>query len=200
MQPAYLEDSLPTLPEKCSPQQIPVLEEDIGEPPNTTEKRITLIAQGGLDPEKASRLLNDIFDAPDYLAILCSYPMAQQYIDGLYEVYHSFFCENSPLFSPHQVFRNLPLETSMHQRCFRALRKVAGETGCLPTCYQVSFELKKQDTLPNAAGGFSDIWKADSPSGATFSLKVLRVTPQDDLPAIKKVQLPLYAFSSQYLM
>lgn len=76
----------------------------------------------------------------------------------------------------------------MRRRCLRALRRAGGETGFLPTSYQVSFELKKQDTLPNAAGGFSDVWKANSPSGTTYALKVLRVTQQDDIREIKKVR------------
>lgn len=44
--------------------------------------------------------------------------------------------------------------------------------------------------MPNAAGGFSEVWKADntdSPDGTVFALKVLRITLQDDFLEIKKV-------------
>lgn len=76
----------------------------------------------------------------------------------------------------------------MRQRCFRALRRAAGETGFLPTSYQLPYPLRKQDTLPNAAGGFSEVWKASSPSGAEFALKVLRVTQQNDISKIRKAR------------
>ena len=58
----------------------------------TTEERIALIAQGkgAQDPDITSQLLNDIFDAPDYLPTLCGYPQPQQYIDGLYQVYYYY--------------------------------------------------------------------------------------------------------------
>lgn len=61
------------------------------EPLNTTE-RIALIAQrrGAQDPDKTSQLLKGLFDAPDYLTTLCSYPEPQKYIDGLYEVYYYY--------------------------------------------------------------------------------------------------------------
>lgn len=67
------------------------------EPPNTTEGRITLIAQGAPNtegapnPERISQLLNATFDAEDYLTVLCGYPNPQQYIDGLYQVYYPYF-------------------------------------------------------------------------------------------------------------
>ena len=75
----------------------------------------------------------------------------------------------------------------MRRRCFRALRKAGGKTGFLPSGYQVVLELKKQDSVPNASGGYSDVWKAISPSGTAFALKVLRVTLADDTSKIRKV-------------
>jgi len=56
--------------------------------PKTTEQRIDLISRGILDSEKASQLLNETFDAPDYFHVLrgCSGAEAQRYINGLYEV------------------------------------------------------------------------------------------------------------------
>jgi len=54
---------------------------------------MTLIAQGTLDPERASQLLGEIFDAQDYLTVLREYPEAQQYIDGLYKVYSYCSCK-----------------------------------------------------------------------------------------------------------
>ena len=41
--------------------------------------------------------------------------------------------------------------------------------------------------MPNAAGGYSDVWRVNSPDGAIFALKVLRVTQQDDFLKVKKV-------------
>ena len=58
------------------------------EPQNTTEKRITLIAQGNPNLEKILQLFNEIFDAPDYLTVLRGHPKAQQYVDGLFKVHH----------------------------------------------------------------------------------------------------------------
>jgi len=58
-----------------------------------TKERFDLIAQGTLDPESASQLLGEIFDAQDYLTVLCDYPEAQQYIDGLDKVYSYCFCK-----------------------------------------------------------------------------------------------------------
>ena len=56
----------------------------------------------------------------------------------------------------------------------------------LPTSYHVSSPLQKQDAVPNAAGGYSDVWKTNDPAGVTLALKVLRVTQQDDFFEIKK--------------
>jgi len=64
-----------------------------------TEKRIALIAQGTLDPERALQLLDEIFDSLDYLTVLCDYSEAQQYIDGLHKVHCSCFA-NSPSCNP----------------------------------------------------------------------------------------------------
>ena len=75
----------------------------------------------------------------------------------------------------------------MRRRCFRALRKAGGKTGVLPSGYQVLLDLRKQDSVPNAAGGYSEVWKAISPSGAAFALKVLRITLEDDISKIRKV-------------
>jgi len=63
------------------------------ETPNTTKKRFDLVAQGMLDPERASQLLDEICSSPDYFTVLCDYPEAQQYIDGLQKVYCSCFCK-----------------------------------------------------------------------------------------------------------
>ena len=60
---------------------------------DSTEKMIALIAQGKLDLDRASQLLNKIFDAQDYFTILRGYSKAQQYIDGLYKVYCSSLCK-----------------------------------------------------------------------------------------------------------
>ena len=75
----------------------------------------------------------------------------------------------------------------MGKRCFRALRKGGGVTRLLPACYYVSSPLKKPDMLPNAAGGFSEVWKAIDTNGAIFALKIIRVTQQDNFQEIKKV-------------
>ena len=65
--------------------------------PDTTEERITFIAQGRLDPVEdpvgASQLLKEMFDAENYSALLHDYPLTQEYIDGLYKVYSSCFCK-----------------------------------------------------------------------------------------------------------
>ena len=50
------------------------------------EERIALTAQGKLDPGRAPRLLDKIYDTPDYLTVLRDSSKAQQYIDGLYKV------------------------------------------------------------------------------------------------------------------
>jgi len=94
------------------------------------------------------------------------------------------------LLNLHQIYRNLPLDSSIRQRCLRALRKAGGETGLLPASYHISPKLEKQDAVPNAAGGFSDVWKvkdANDPTGAILALKVLRINQQDDIPEMKKV-------------
>ena len=51
--------------------------------PGTTEQMIARIIQGGLDPQ----LLDELFDAEDYLAVLRVCPEPQRYIDGLYQVH-----------------------------------------------------------------------------------------------------------------
>ena len=75
-----------TAPASISPQEI------LG-----TAKRLTLIAEGGLDSGVASQLLNETFNSPDYLQVLRDYPAQQQFIDGLYEAYSSFCFVNSTL-------------------------------------------------------------------------------------------------------
>ena len=92
------------------------------------------------------------------------------------------------------MFENIPPDTPMRQRCLRALRKAGGETGLLPSCYQVLFELEMQGALPAAAGGFSDVWKANSQSGTNYALKILRVTQQDNIKEMKKVRAFLHRF------
>ena len=61
------------------------------ETPDTAEKGIALITQGTLDPDEALQLLDKIFDAQDYLPVIRGCPNPQQYIDGLYKVYCSYF-------------------------------------------------------------------------------------------------------------
>ena len=61
------------------------------ETPDTTERGIALITQGSLDPEEALQPLGKISIAWDYLTVLCRCPEPQQYIDGLYKVYGSYF-------------------------------------------------------------------------------------------------------------
>ena len=68
--------------------------------PDTTEAMIALIAQGSLDPVRASQVLVKIFDAHDYFTLLCRHPQAQQYIDGMYQVYCSYFCKYSLHLAP----------------------------------------------------------------------------------------------------
>jgi len=51
------------------------------------------VAQGTLDPESASQLLDELFKAQDYLTVLKKYSEAQRYIDGLYKVYSYCFCK-----------------------------------------------------------------------------------------------------------
>ena len=75
----------------------------------------------------------------------------------------------------------------MGQRCFRALRKAVGVTRLLPACYYVSSPLKRPDMLPSVAGESSEVWKAIDINGATFALKIFRVTQQNDFFKIKKV-------------
>ena len=40
--------------------------------------------------------------------------------------------------------------------------------------------------MPNAAGGSSDVWKANDPAGTSFALKALRLTQQDNFSEIKQ--------------
>ena len=61
----------------------------------------------------------------------------------------------------------------------------------LPTCYHIQDQFDLQDTLPSAAGGFADVWKANGPAGAT-ALKVIRLTKGNDFNKIKKVQMLLH--------
>jgi len=75
----------------------------------------------------------------------------------------------------------------MRGQCFQALRKAGGERRLLPTGYHVTFPLKKQDALPKAGGGFSEVWKAKCPKDKTYALKILRVTQENDFSEIKKV-------------
>ena len=41
--------------------------------------------------------------------------------------------------------------------------------------------------LPSVAGESSEVWKAIDTNGATFALKIFRVTQQNDFFKIKKV-------------
>jgi len=61
--------------------------------PDPTEEKFDRVAQGTLDPESASQLLNELFETQDYLTVLKKYPKAQQYIDALYKVYSYCFCK-----------------------------------------------------------------------------------------------------------
>ena len=59
----------------------------------STKGKFDLIAEGTLDYESASQLLDELFKAQDYLTVLSEYSEAQKYIDGLYKVYAYCFCK-----------------------------------------------------------------------------------------------------------
>jgi hypothetical protein len=67
--------------------------------PDATENRIALIAQGGPYPE-ITQFLTDLFEVQDYPRVLMGRPEAQQFVDGLYEVYYSHFCESRSHLAP----------------------------------------------------------------------------------------------------
>jgi hypothetical protein len=171
------------------------------EPPSTTQERIAFIAQGmgAQAPNQTSQLLKDIFDAGDYLDTLRRYPEPQRYVDGLYQVHHPYFVK-VPSPSSRQIYCTVALPVEMRGRCFRALRKAGSETGFLPSSYRLSYEPSRQDALANAAGGFSDVWKATSPSGTALALKIIRVTQADDISEIRKVCKSLCASALRCLM
>ena len=87
--------------------------DETSELPDTTEARMALVAQGSLDPVRASQVLVKIFDAHDYLTLLYDHPQAQQYVDGLYKVYCSYFCKYSFHSAPGRPLVTYP----MIQRC-----------------------------------------------------------------------------------
>ena len=86
------------------------------------------------------------------------------------------------------MFCNLPHDSPVRPRCFRALRRGGGDLGVLPTSYHSRLSFELQDELPTAAGGFADVWKADGPPGVTSALKILRITKGDNFSEIKKVR------------
>ncbi|EIN03690.1 kinase-like protein, partial [Punctularia strigosozonata HHB-11173 SS5] len=60
----------------------------------------------------------------------------------------------------------------------RELRSLCGETGLLPTSYELSGLVKSDDEEPCSSGGFSDVWRGEH-NGVPVALKVLRLHAGD---------------------
>ena len=81
----------------------------------------------------------------------------------------------------------VPLDTESFRKCLRALRKVCGHTGLLPSSYMLSAEVEKAVSLPDAQGGHSDVYRGTY-NGAFVVIKELRTTLSDDEGLVKKVR------------
>ena len=91
-----------------------------------------------------------------------------------------------------QILDNVPVNSGLHRRCLRALRKTCGIYGTLPSSYTLTYPLSKPGERPFAPGGFSDVWRlADETNNTAYAVKKLRVYEQDPVDKINKVRSPL---------
>ena len=91
-----------------------------------------------------------------------------------------------------QILDSLPVDSRLHRRCLRALRKTCGIYGILPDSYTFTSPLSKPGERPFAPGGFSDVWKlTDETNSRDYGVKRLRVYQLDPTDKINKVRSSL---------
>ena len=120
--------------------------------PDSTEKWITLIAQGKLDLDRAPQLLDGIFDAQDYLTILRGYSKAQQYIDGLYKVYCSSLCEQPFHLASIRFIVTSPLIRRHAKDAFGDSGRPEEKRGCFQPATISYFNLRDKMRCPRQVG------------------------------------------------
>ena len=138
------------------------------------------------------------FEAKDYLAciedLMEQNINPQEYIDGLDRVRSRPPILMKTTETPtllYQIIDTLPPGSEIYHRSLRALRKVCGIYGLLPSSHRVSENLTLitgRFSRPFASGGGSDVWKARDNAGRFFAIKHLRTYEVDKLTHIKKVR------------
>lgn len=83
------------------------------------------------------------------------------------------------------VLDTAKLDKDLFRKCLRALRKICGSTGLLPTSHMLTKGLTKLGGVPVASGGFADVWLGDY-SDIPVAIKALRIYRDDDQQILKQ--------------
>jgi len=164
---------------------------------------LSRISERTVSPQEAQQVLTAAFTAPDYIECIKNLTVweinPQAYIDGLDQVCSRplVLITSTLTTAPHQIIDTLAPGSEIYKCSLRALIKVCGIYGILPSSHLVPPGLTLTTKRPFASGGFSDVWKARNDSGQVFSVKKLRTYEAVDLGQVKKV-LRVFHSACQY--
>ena len=112
--------------------------------------------------------------------------VAQSYIDAVNRV--SVDSLLLPCLTSMKTMDTVPLDNESFRKCLRALRKVCGKTGLLPSPYMLSTGVEKQSGLASARGGNADVF-IGTYNGSRVAIKELRTVLNNNERSVKKVKL-----------
>ena len=144
-------------------------------------------------PRDPQQVLTAAFTAIDYQDCINNLAQwhidPQAYINGLDQVGSRLSMLVGDPLTPvlRQILDTLSPESDIYKRCLRALRKVCGIYGLLPTSHHMPSGLTTVNKRPFASGGFADVWKARSRDNRTFAVKCIRIYEVDNFGDVTKV-------------
>ena len=166
-------------------------------PRRSASVQLTLISQDEVLPRDAEYVLTAAFTAKDYGDCIKDLDRCkidpQAFIDGLDRVGSgtTMFMSSTLTVVLHQVIDTLSTSSKTYRRSLRALRKVCGIYGLLPSSYikpePLTLVIAGPMKRPFASGGYADVWRASDPSGRIFAVKQLRIYIVDNIEQVKKV-------------
>ena len=152
---------------------------------NTAAVHLRRVSQGV--PQDPQQVLIAAFTAIDYSDCIKNLPRwqvdPQAYINDLDQVgSHLFMLVSDPSTRlPCQILDTLSPELDIYKQCLRALVKVCGIYGLLPTSYIVPPGLTVVKKRPFASSIHAGVWKARNMDNRYFAVKHIYVYEVDDL-------------------
>lgn len=138
-------------------------------------------------PQDPQQVLTAAFTAIDYSDCIKNLPRwqvdPQAYINGLDQVGSHPSVLFSDRLTPllYQILDTLSPELDIYRHCLRALVKVCGIYGLLPTSYIVPPGLTVVNKRPFASSIHAGVWKARNMDNCYFAVKHIYVYEVDDL-------------------